>query len=115
MKNNNANISPKLFNIMIYTYDSDRFNRLVSQMRTPLAACRETAGKLWQLCKMLYVFEHKAQYILIHVPYARIVEFWHISNIPRMISESQICFNTATLCTISLFVKYYYTTGSWLL
>ena len=31
-------------------------NRLVSQMRAPLAACREPAGKLWQLCKVLYVF-----------------------------------------------------------
>ena len=35
-------------------------NRLVSQMRAPLATCREPAGKLWQLCKVLYVFEHKA-------------------------------------------------------
>ena len=31
-------------------------NRLVSQMRAPLEACREPAGKLWQLCKVLYVF-----------------------------------------------------------
>ena len=31
-------------------------NRLVSQMQAPLAACREPAGKLWQLCKVLYVF-----------------------------------------------------------
>ena len=31
-------------------------NRLVSQMRAPLAACRELAGKLWQLCKVLYVY-----------------------------------------------------------
>ena len=28
--------------------------RLVSQMRAPLAACREPAEKLWQLCKVLY-------------------------------------------------------------
>ena len=34
-------------------------NRLVSQMRTPLATCREPAGKLWQLCKVLHVFEYK--------------------------------------------------------
>ena len=38
-------------------------NRLVSQMRAPLAACREPAGKLWQLCKVWYVFEHKMQFI----------------------------------------------------
>ena len=36
-------------------------NRPISQMRAPLAACREPAGKLWQLCNVLYVFEHKAQ------------------------------------------------------
>ena len=29
---------------------------LVSQMRAPLADCSEPAGKLWQLCKVLYVF-----------------------------------------------------------
>ena len=30
--------------------------RLVSQMQAPLAACREPAGKFWQRCKVLYVF-----------------------------------------------------------
>ena len=58
----------------------------VSQMRAPLAACREPTGKLWQLCKVLYVFEHKKQYILIHAPYTRIVVFWHIGKVPPMIS-----------------------------
>ena len=48
----------------------------------PIAACREPAGKLWQLCKVLYVFEHKMQYPLIHASFACIVVFWHISNIP---------------------------------
>ena len=33
-----------------------QLNRLVSQMRAPLAPCRKPAGKLWQLCKVLYVF-----------------------------------------------------------
>ena len=42
-------------------------------MRVPLAACHEPAGKLWQLCKLLYAFEHKTQYLLIHAPYTRIV------------------------------------------
>ena len=51
-------------------------------MRAPLAACRKSAGKLWQLCKVLYVFEHKTQYLLIHAPYTRIVVFWHIGNVP---------------------------------
>ena len=35
-------------------------------MLAPLAACRVPTGKLWQLCKVLYVFEHKTQYLLIH-------------------------------------------------
>ena len=61
------------------------YNRLVSQMRATLAACRESAGKLWQLYKVFYVFEHKAQYILIHAPITRIVVFWHIGNVPPMI------------------------------
>ena len=101
-------MEPRLLNI----YETRRVeylwnhNRLVSQMRTPLAACCEPAGKLQQLCKVLYVFEHKTQYLLIHAPYARILAFWHISHIPPMISKSQICFNTATFCTVSTFMKY---------
>ena len=51
------------------------YNRLVSHMRAPLEACREPAGKLWQLCKVLYVFEHKTQYLLIHAPFTHIVVF----------------------------------------
>ena len=55
-------------------------------MRVPLAACREPAGKLWRLCKALYVFEHKTQYILIHAPFTHNVVFEHIGNVPPMIS-----------------------------
>ena len=55
-------------------------------MRAPLAACREPAGKLWQLSKVLLVFEHKAQYFLIHAPFTHIVLFWHIGNVPPVIS-----------------------------
>ena len=55
-------------------------------MRVPLAACREPVGKLGQLCKVLYVFEHKTQYLLIHAPFTRIVVFWHIGNVTPMIS-----------------------------
>ena len=81
-------------------------NRLVSQMRASLAACREPAGKLWQLCKVLYVFEHKTQYFLIHAPFIRIVVFWHIGNVPLMISYSQICCNTTTFCKSSNICNY---------
>ena len=55
-------------------------------MQTALAACREPAGKLWQLCKVLNVFEHKTQYLLVHASFTRIVVFWHIGNVPPMIS-----------------------------
>ena len=61
-------------------------NRLVSQMRATLAASREPAGKLWQLCKKLYIFEQKKpQYLLIHAQFTRIVIFRHIGNVPPMI------------------------------
>ena len=83
-------------------------------MLAPLATCREPAGKLWQLL-VLYAFEHKTQYLLVHAPYIHIVVYWHIRNIYPMILKSQICFNTATFCTAAVFVKYCYTTGSWLL
>ena len=90
-------------------------NRVVSQMRAPLVACRKPAGKLWQLCKVLYVFEHKTQYLLIHSPFTHIMVFWHIGNIDPMMLYSQICYNTATVCIAAVFVKYCYTTGSGLL
>ena len=46
-------------------------NRRVSQIRPPLAVCREPAGNYNRLPDMLYVFEHKTQYLLIHAPYTR--------------------------------------------
>ena len=55
-------------------------------MRATLAASREPAWKLWQLCKVLYVFEQKTQYFLIHAQFTRMVIFWHIGNVPPMIS-----------------------------
>ena len=55
-------------------------------MRVTLAASREPAGKLWQLCKVSYVFEQKTQYLLIHAQFTRIVIFWHIGNVAQMIS-----------------------------
>ena len=51
-----------------------------------LAAFREPAGSYNRLLDVLYVFEHKMQYLLIHAPYTRIVVFWHISNMPPWIS-----------------------------
>ena len=54
-------------------------------MQVPLVACHEPAGKLWQLCKVLYVFEHKMQYLLTHASFTHIVVFWHIGNVPPMI------------------------------
>ena len=61
-------------------------NRLVSHTRATLAASREPAGKLWQLCQVLYVFEQKTQYLLTHAQFTRILIFWHIVNVPPMIS-----------------------------
>ena len=58
-------------------------------MRAPRAACREPAEKLWQLYKVLYVFEHKTQYLLIHAPFTRIVVFWHIGNV-RMVKRTRV-------------------------
>ena len=79
------------------------------------AACREPAGSYNKTTRTAICFEHKTQYILIRAPYTRIVVFWHISNIPPMISQSQISHNTPTLYIAAIFVKYCYITGSWLL
>ena len=70
------------FTTNILTHILTHARRLVSRIRAPLAAFREPEGKLWQQCKVLYVFEHKTQYILIHAPFTRIVVFWHIGNVP---------------------------------
>ena len=78
-------------------------------------ACREPAGSYDETTRTAICFEHKTQYLLIRVPYIPIVIFWHISNIPPMISQSQISCNTPTFYIAALFVKYCYKTGSWLL
>ena len=39
-------------------------------MRAPLAACCELMGSYNRLPEVLYVFEHKSQYLLIHAPSA---------------------------------------------
>ena len=61
-------------------------NTRASQMPRPLAACRESAGSYNRLPDVLYVFEYKTQYFVIHAPYTRIVVFWHINNISQYIS-----------------------------
>ena len=81
----------------------------------PQAACREPAGSYDKTTRTAICFEHKTQYLLIRAPYTRIVVFWHISNIPPMISQSLISCNTPTFYIAAIFVKYCYTTGSWLL
>ena len=79
------------------------------------AACRKPAGSYDKTTRTAICFEHKTQYLLIRAPYTRIVVFWHISNIPPMISQSQISCNTHTFYIAAIYVKYCYTTGSWLL
>ena len=81
----------------------------------PQVACREPAGSYDKTTRTAICFEHKTQYLLIRAPYTRIVVFWHISNIPPMISQSQISCNTPTFYIAAIFVKYCYTTDSWLL
>ena len=79
------------------------------------AACRKPAGSYDKTTRTAICFEHKTKYLLIRAPYTRIVVFWHISNIAPMISQSQISCNTLWFYIAAIFVKYYYTTGSWLL
>ena len=81
----------------------------------PQAACCEPVGSYDKTTRTAICFEHKTQYLLIRAPYTRIVVFWHISYIPPMISQSQISCHTPTFYIAAIFVKYCYTTGSWLL
>ena len=91
-------------------------NRPVSQMRAPLGGLSRTTGSYAKTTRAAICFEHKTQYLLIHAPYTRIVVFWHISNISPMISlKSQISCNAPTFCIAAIFVKFCYTTDSWLL
>ena len=83
--------------------------------RRPQAACREPAGSYDKTTRTAMCFEHKTQYLLIRALCTHIVVFWHISNMPPMISQSQISCNTPTLYIAAIFVRFCYTTGSWLL
>ena len=85
-------------------------NRRVSQMRAPLAACREPAGSYNGLPYMCYKFFFF--YIKRYVP-----ALWHfdISVICPHRFRSQIYHNTPMFYIAAIFVKYCYTTASWLL
>ena len=68
-------------------------NRRVSQMRALLVACRELAVDYSTLREVLYVFEHKTWYSLIHAP------LWYFDTSVMyhpMISKSQICYTIPT-------------------
>ena len=95
----------------VYSFPIDQSHRCGHRQ----AACREPAGSYDKTTRTAICFEHKTQYLLIPAPYTRIVAFWHISKIPPMIGQSQINCNTPTFCIATIFVKYCYTTGSWLL
>ena len=69
-------------------------NRPDSQMWATLGGLREPAGSYDKTTRTAICFEHKTQYLLIRAPYTRIVVFWHISNIPLMVSQGQISCNT---------------------
>ena len=75
------------------------------------AACREPAGcydKTTQTAICMICFEHKTQDLLIRAPYTRIVVFWHISNIPPMISQSQISCTVKHVYNDHLYNEMYY-------
>ena len=76
--------------------------------RRPRADCRETSGKLWQdVLELLYVFEHKTQYLLIRAPYTRIVVCGNIST-PNDFAKSNLSlyphvFYSSNICEILLY------------
>ena len=72
----------------------EQIARAMSRQQMPISYSFHRCGRLWRLvanqqgsydnCEMLlYVLEHKAQYILIHAPFTRIVVFRHIGNVPQ--------------------------------
>ena len=67
-------------------------------MRAALAACREQAGSYNRISYVLYIFEYKTQYILIHTPNTRIVVIYRhrfrrvkFVVIPIVLYSSNIC------------------------
>ena len=80
------------------------FKHIVSAFGGLEGFCRYDKTTRTAIC-----FEHKTQYLLIRAPYTRIVVFLH------MIWQSQISCKTPMFYIAAIFVKYCYTTGSWLL
>ena len=80
-----------------------------------LVARRELEGDYNKLVEVLYIFDHKTQYLLIPVPYTHIVVFWNINNMLLRISKSQMWFDTPLFCVASIFMTYCYKTGGSLL
>ena len=73
----------------------------------PQAACREPAGSYDKTTRTAICFEHKTQYLLIHAQNTGIVVFWHISNIPPMISQKLVVtphiLYSSNICEILLY------------
>ena len=85
----------------------------------PLMACHLDGAKPLSEPMLIYCLTNLDDkifysYHLIRAPYTRIAVPGHISNIPTMISQSQISCNTHTFYIAAIFVKCCYTTGSWL-
>ena len=88
-------------------------------MRANLAACRETAEKLWQLSKVLYVFEHKTLVPIFGTCYRIILKTrclcMILSHWYQKWSGPTCCCSVCTQVVWSLFCRYksiYY--GIWL-
>ena len=56
-------------------------NKRVLQTLVPLPVHRKSAGVKNRPLNVLYAFERKPPYIIIHAPHTRAVAFWHITNI----------------------------------
>ena len=53
---------------------------------TPSGSSRTNREVMTTVQGVIYVFEQKTQYLLIHVPFSRMMVFRHIGNVPPMIS-----------------------------
>ena len=82
-------------------------------MQVLLVAHHTHAGDQNRASKVLYVSEHKTQYILIHAPYTRTVFFDILVTYTKDFIESNLLF-TPMFYIAAIFVKCCYTTSSWL-
>ena len=72
----------KIYGIKVQINNFSGYKRPVSQIRTLPEASLELEWDYNRLAELLYVFEHKTQYLLILCSlYIRIVVFWIFSNI----------------------------------